>query len=276
MALDTTGMSGTGAWIAPIIAHPDSTGIFYTARQRVFKSTNYGDTWTAISAGTTGTIREMAISKSNPDVMYASGSNVIYFSNDGGKTFTNITNGLPARIITSINIHPDSSKVALITYSGFGGGHIFKTTNSGANWNDVSGNLPDTPVNDGLIYYPGSATGTLIAATDVGVFITGGYGNFWSELANGLPNTIAMHLDYNTAQNKLRVATHGRGVWEYSGNIISITQINSSVPKNYSLHQNYPNPFNSTSNLKFEILNFGNVKLVVYDINGSRSANTRE
>ncbi|HEY5533362.1 MAG TPA: T9SS type A sorting domain-containing protein [Ignavibacteria bacterium] len=270
---DTLGLSGNAAWIAPIISHPDSTGIFYSARQQVFKSTNYGASWYPYSSGTAGVIREMAISKSHPAILFASSNNYIYWSSNGGLIFTDKTNGLPSRIITSINIHPDSSDVVLITYSGFGGGHIYKTRDGGNTWNDVSGNLPDIPINDGLFYYPGSSTGILLAATDVGVFITNNYGYVWSELANGLPNTVAMHLDFNSVQSKLRVATHGRGVWEYNGNITGISNLNTPVPENYCLYQNYPNPFNPITKIKFDIPETVkhktlDIKLIVYDIIG--------
>jgi hypothetical protein len=49
---------------------------------------------------------------------------------------------------------------------------------------------------------------------------------------------------------------------------VSVRNITSEVPMKYSLGQNYPNPFNSTSNLKFQIVNTGDVKLIVYDIMG--------
>jgi photosystem II stability/assembly factor-like uncharacterized protein len=274
---DTLGLTGTGAWLGPIISHPDSAGIFYTARQQVFKSSDYGAFWFPYSSGTSGIIEELAISKSNPLILYASSNNYIYRSSNGGQRFINKANSLPSRDITSINIHPDSPNVVLITYSGFGGSHVYKTTNDGDKWNDVSGNLPNAPVNDGMFYYPGSSTGTIIAATDVGVFIANNYGNVWSELANGLPNTVTMHLDYNSSQNKLRVATHGRGVWEFSGSIIGITNLNTLVPESYYLYQNYPNPFNPNTKIKFDIPETVkpkggrktlNVKLIILDIIG--------
>ncbi|MEI7485080.1 MAG: T9SS type A sorting domain-containing protein, partial [Ignavibacteriota bacterium] len=44
--------------------------------------------------------------------------------------------------------------------------------------------------------------------------------------------------------------------------------ISTETPSKYSLSQNYPNPFNPTTNIKFSIINSGDVKLVVYDIQG--------
>lgn len=269
---DTNGLNGSAAWIAPIVAHPDSSGVFFTARQKVFKTYDYGRNWSAISSGTSGIINELAVSSSNPNTLFASVNNLIYVSVNGGKTFSNVSGNLPSRVITSISVHPDSSKVAVITMSGFGGGHIYKTTDLGNTWINISGDLPDVPVNCGLIYYPGFSTGIILAATDVGVYITNNYGKGWSELATGLPNTVAMHLDYNLLQNKIRVATHGRGIWEFSGNLIGIVNQDSYIPDRYFLSQNYPNPFNPTTKIEVSIPKQGYTSLIVYDILGRQVA----
>lgn len=208
------GLSGSGAWIGPLISHPDSNGIFYTGRQQVFKSTNWGADWIAISSGTSGTINEMAVSRTSANIIYASSGNLIFRSSNRGYTFSDVTSGLPNNVITSINVHPDSSNVAIITFSGFGNGKIFKTTNIGISWNDISGNLPDSPANDALFYYPGIPTSVYFLANDVGVFVTNNNGLSWIEMANGLPNTVIMNLDYHQSSNKLRAGTHGRGVYE--------------------------------------------------------------
>jgi hypothetical protein len=53
-----------------------------------------------------------------------------------------------------------------------------------------------------------------------------------------------------------------------TGNPIGIINISSEMPSSYSLSQNYPNPFNPITNVKFSILKAGQVKLIVYDIQG--------
>ncbi|KXK54259.1 MAG: glycosyl hydrolase [Chlorobi bacterium OLB5] len=252
-SVDTTGLFGRAAWIAPIVSHPDSAGIFYTAREQVFKSTDNGDNWFPISAGTAGIISHLDISERSPEYIYAVSNNIVFLSSNGGINFEYRIDGLPVRTITGIKFHPDSSAAAIITFSGFGSGHIYKTTNYGVNWFDISGNLPDIPFNDCLFYYPGYNTNTIIAASDIGVFVTHDFGESWSELASGLPNTAVFHLDHNRLNNKLRAATHGRGVWEFNGEIIPVIQVNNEVPKLYSLSQNYPNPFNPKTVIKFSI-----------------------
>ena len=268
----TSGLSGSGAWVGPIITHPDSSDIFYTARQSVFKTTNVAASWVSISTGTAGTIRELAICKSDPSIMYATSSSRVYRSTDRGYTFTLVSSGMPNRTVTSVYAHPDSSNVALVTFSGFGAGKVYKSTNGGSSWNDISGNLPDSPTNDVLIYYPGYATSVYLVAMDVGVFMTNNYGNTWVELAQGLPNTVAIHLDYNQTANKVRIGTHGRGVYEISGLVTGIVNINNQIPKKYSLSQNYPNPFNPSTMISFSIMNDENVRLKVYDLLGKEIA----
>ena len=159
----TSGLSGSGTWVAPIMCHPDSVAIFYTARAQVFKTTNMGSNWFAISSGTSGTIREMAISKSKPDIMFATAGSVVFKSTNIGYTYSQVSSGMPNRTITSINVHPDSANVAIVTFSGFGAGKIYKTTNGGTTWFNMSGNLPDSPTNDGMIYHPGYSTSYYLA-----------------------------------------------------------------------------------------------------------------
>lgn len=264
----TTGLTGNAEWIAPIIAHPDSSGVFYTGRQQLFKTTNNGASWFQWSTGISGIIRALAISQSEPKIIFASSSNSLFKSGNGGKTFSYLQTGLPDRIITSIDIHPDSPDVAILSMSGFGTGHIFKTSNGGYNWTDISNNLPNTPVNDVMIYHPGIATGIYLAATDIGVFATDNYGQQWFELAQGLPNTVCLDLDYNLKGNKIRVATHGRGIWEFTGSISSISQAYTGTPEKSTLFQNYPNPFNSHTKIRFTLTKSQNIKLSLHDILG--------
>ncbi len=215
-----TGGINTGenvTWVAPIIADPIINGTFYTARQRVYKSTNNGGSWAAISGNINGNsaVREMGISKSNPLIIYATSGSNVFLSTDGGVTFTNKTSGIPSRTITSVNVHPVNENIAILTFSGFGAGKIYKTTNMGNTWISISGNLPDSPVNDGLIYtYDALNPNTYFVATDIGVFVTHDNNSNWVELTNNLPNTVIMHLEYTHSNQMLRAGTHGRGVYE--------------------------------------------------------------
>jgi hypothetical protein len=72
-----------------------------------------------------------------------------------------------------------------------------------------------------------------------------------------------------TANSYIFAGTFGNSIWRRSiSEIISIQNINTEIPAEYSLSQNYPNPFNPKTNLKFQIVNLGDVKIVVFDITG--------
>jgi photosystem II stability/assembly factor-like uncharacterized protein len=84
---------------------------------------------------------------------------------------------------------------------------LWKTLDGGATWSDVSGNLPDVPVNDVLI-----VDANLVLATDLGVVISSDGGAHWSRLGGNLPYTTAMDVHLGP-DNRIYVATHGRGIW---------------------------------------------------------------
>jgi hypothetical protein len=94
--------------------------------------------------------------------------------------------GLPNRVQTSSVADPRDARVAYATFSGFSGmngdalGHVLMTASGGAQWNDISGNLPNIPVN-GVVVDPEIAD-TLYVATDIGVFETSDRGASWTPL----------------------------------------------------------------------------------------------
>ncbi len=218
----TNGMNGINqsenvVWVAPIIHHPTISGTYYVARQKVYKSTNNGINWSAISGNINGTgaISELAISKSNPNVMLAASGSNVFRSTDGGVTWVNISNGLPNKTVSSIYIHPNDESLFVVSYYGLGGSKIYESNTSGNSWRSINGDLPDTPVNDVFIYTEDNThPKTLFVATDIGVFLTQDDGINWIELADGIPNTLVMHLDYSPQTHTLRAGTHGRGVYE--------------------------------------------------------------
>jgi len=216
-AMNGIDQSENVVWVAPIIHHPAISGTYYTARQKLYKSVNNGGSWTAVSGNINGTgaVSELAISTTEPNTMLAASGSKIFKSNDGGASWINISAGLPNKTISSIYINPDDEKYFIVSYFGLGGSKIFTSANGGTLWKDSNGNLPDTPVNDVFIYTEDNLhPDTYFAATDIGVFLTKDGGMDWIELADGIPNTLVMHLDYCPQTHTLRAGTHGRGVYE--------------------------------------------------------------
>ena len=90
-----SGLSGTPAWVAPIVQDPISANTYYCGYQNVFKSTNQGNTWTIISNFNT-TLDEIKVSPLNPNIIFATSTNAIWKTSNGGTTWSNIT---PTNII---------------------------------------------------------------------------------------------------------------------------------------------------------------------------------
>jgi uncharacterized protein (TIGR03437 family) len=130
--------------------------------------------------------------------------------------------------LTAVAVHPTTPSTAYVTASGFSGfsdtkGHVFKTTTTGTTWTDISGNLPNTPLND-IVVDP-DIPGTLYAASDVGVFISTSDGTTWSPMGSGMPTVIVNSIRLHRGARILRAATFGRGMYD-----IAVPTASTPVP----------------------------------------------
>ena len=157
---------------------------------------------------------------------------------------------LPNRPVAAIAVDRSNDRIAYVGFNGFSAatphrpGHVFKTTDAGASWTDISGNLPDNPVNS-LILDP-SYPNTLYAGTDVGAFVTFDGGANWSRLGTGMPQVAVDQIDMNPGQTPRLIAagTHGRGGWKLSDSsapvpALVISKVDSGVPVGPGSNVNY-------------------------------------
>lgn len=146
---------------------------------------------------------------------------------------------LPQRPVAWIAVDRSNNRVAYVAYNGYNAatphqrGHVFKTTDGGASWDDVSGNLPDNPVNS--ITIDPSYPNTLYAATDVGPFVTYNGGESWFALGTGFPIVAIDQIDLNTYDRIIVAGTHGRGAFRLKDNsapvpALVISKADSGVP----------------------------------------------
>ena len=91
---------------------------------------------------------------------------------------------------------------------GAGVGHVFRSTDGGKSWQDVSGNFPDVPANS----IQALSDGSLVVGTDVGVLYRQPAHTDWNRLGGNLPLTVAMDVELGP-DGKIYAATHGRGIW---------------------------------------------------------------
>ena len=129
--------------------------------------------------------------------------------------------------ISSIATDPHDATGATVyaTVMGFGGTpHLYRSTDFGAHWLNISSNLPAAPA-DAVVVDPNDAN-TVYVATDTGVFATQSVTtcsstNCWSPLGTGLPNAPVTTLEAapqmptgDGRMGMLRAGTYGRGLWQ--------------------------------------------------------------
>ncbi|HEY3250564.1 MAG TPA: T9SS type A sorting domain-containing protein, partial [Ignavibacteria bacterium] len=265
-------------WMTPYVMDKNTPLTLYCGTYKIHKTTNGMASWTVISPDLAnghvqnlGTITTVDVAKSNPDVIYCGTDDAnVWVTTNGGGNWTKIINGLSYRWVTRVTIHKDSANVCYVTLSGYKvdstGAHIFRTTNYGASWVSISGNLPDAPINDVII--DPAANGTLYIGTDVGVMATTDYGASWFVLETGIPSNVPCHdLTLHQATRKLVVWTHGRSAWYTILPPLGISG-NSGIVKDFKLYQNYPNPFNPVTKIKVNVPANQDVTMSIYDILG--------
>lgn len=132
--------------------------------------------------------------------------------------WTNVTAGLPNRYVTSVHGSPTAPNRLYVTHSGIKYNeeipHVHRSDNNGQTWQNISGNLPQVPVND-LFVLPGHADSVLFVGTDVGTYFSRDAGKNWSRLGKGLPYVAVFDLAHNVARKQLLTATFGRGLWTF-------------------------------------------------------------
>jgi photosystem II stability/assembly factor-like uncharacterized protein len=216
------------AWSAPLLIDPKDNQTLYCGRTRVYRKKGTAS-WTPISPSFRTPISAIGVSPVDTKIIYA-GSGMSYASSllvsdglplgelkvstDGGTSWQerSVGTGLPNRIVTDIVPSNVDACTACISYSGFYSGHIFRTTDCGRSWSDISSGLPDIPVN-ALAVDPDDEK-IIYAGTDIGMFITTDGGSSWGSYNQGLPKVVVVDLAIHPASHILRAATHGRSMWE--------------------------------------------------------------
>jgi len=238
-------------WSMPIAMDPFDPDIILAGTHRLWRSDFGGFGWLPLTDDLTKgpdgsgwhTISTIAISKLNSDlVVVGTDDGLVHFSNDGGFSFTNVTNGLPDRYVTRVATDPQDENIIYATFSGFRWDeplpYVFRSTNQGASWENISGNLPQLPVNAIAI---DPQNGTIIVGTDAGVFFTKDIGQHWYALADGLCNVPVMALKIHEPTRMLLAGTHGRSSYKISLDDIQVG-ITEPVNKVQSLEVT-PNPY---------------------------------
>jgi photosystem II stability/assembly factor-like uncharacterized protein len=228
-------------WTYPIVFSPKDPKTLYTSSQHLWKTTNDGQTWVAISPDLTkadpktlgdsggpitkdqngpeiyGTIFTIAPSLQDAKTIWTgSDDGLAYITRDGGKNWTNVTpDGLPeyARI-SLIDASPNANGTAYLCAKLYQlddrAPYIYKTSDFGKTWTKIVNGIPNNDFVHAVREDP-ARKGLLYAGTEHGIFVSFDDGANWHSLLLGLPDTQVS--DIVVEQNDLVIATHGRSFY---------------------------------------------------------------
>jgi photosystem II stability/assembly factor-like uncharacterized protein len=227
-------------WQTPILLSSHNQDILYLGGNKLMRSMNQGNDWTAISEDLTqggkpgnvayGTLATISESPFQFGLLYTgSDDGLVYVSKDGGGNWTKISDSFPKDLWVSRVIASSHKKERVyVTLNGYRWDdfkpYVYVSENYGATWKDISSNLPtssvnvikEDPVNENLLYL----------GTDNGAYVSFNRGESWEVFSKELPNVAVHDLVIQPEAKHLVLGTHGRSL--YVADIALLQKLNET------------------------------------------------
>ncbi|MEE8191559.1 MAG: hypothetical protein V3T74_02365 [Gemmatimonadales bacterium] len=236
-------------WDSALLISPHLHTRLYYGSQILFRSDDRGDSWRAISPDLTrnmdrnrleimgrvwsvdavaknrstsfyGTIVAVSESPLVPDLLYVgTDDGLIQVSDDAGASWTRIerVGGVPdMSYVNDVEASVHDSNTVFAVFNNHKRGdfkpHVYRSTNRGRSWRDISGDLPErgstyTIVQDHV------NPDLLFVGTEFGIFFTVDGGENWIRLKGGIPTIAVRDLEIQRRENDLVAASFGRGFY---------------------------------------------------------------
>ena len=217
---------------APMALGPGNPKTVYFGTNKLYRSTDKGDSMTVVSQTFPSIVSTIGISRTHDNIRIVGLNNgqltspttntmQVFATITGGNPLTDVTAaGMPSKYIARAVIDPNNAHTAYVVFNGnaIPGKHVWKTTNLNVTgtgtvtWTAIDGTgIPDVSVN-AFVVDPANST-HLYAGTDRGVFLSTNGGTTWNQYGTGLPDVAVFDLAISS-DGHLRAATHGRGFYE--------------------------------------------------------------
>ncbi len=236
-------------WDSPILISPHDPARLYFASQRVWRSDDHGDSWTPVSKDLTRnldrlrepmmgrvwsvdavwdlyamskfcTITSLAESPIVEGLLYAgTDDGLIHVSENGGRSWRTIEHlpGVADKFFVNdikADLHDADTVYVCVDQHKTGdfAPYILKSTDRGARWTSITGNLPERHLAWRLVQDHVNPN-LLFTGTEFGVFFSVNGGEAWIKLTGGVPNIPFRDLAIQKRENDLVGATFGRGFY---------------------------------------------------------------
>ena len=301
-----TRMDPTGGaayqFINPFILDPLNDDIMYMAGGRYLWRNDSlsvipltGNEYSTITKGWKKlTTTSLGISINSPSYttldMSEANTNILYSGSDAGGVYrmdscrTNLavrktitgTNFPVGAYVSCVEVDRLNPGKVMATFSNYGVKSIFYSSDSGATWTDVSGNLEEHPDGTGNgpsvtwahIYNDGSSVKYYVG-TSIGLFSTDaldGVNTVWAqEGASTIGNVVINMITSRTFDGTIVVATHGNGM--YSNKIFTPSAVKEVAKDDFKVTA-YPNPFTNSVTIEANNAASGTIELEVFDLSG--------
>src|SRR3989441_10360133 len=247
-AFNPIGLTGVG-----VLKADPNCGVVYAGQgTQLQQSTDNGGSVTAIHTCPAGS-RGIATVKIDSNTLWVGLANgTVQRTSDAlagaASTWTALTvAGAPGQPVADLAIDPSNTDQAVVVYPGFCGGacapgnrtpHVFRTTDAGAAWTDISGtdggdpteNLPDPPLHS-VVIDPGASPHSIIVSSDAALLPAPHLRAAWQILGVGFPTVDAKSLAFDPEASPplLRVGTYGRSVFELTAASGPLLAVNADL-----------------------------------------------
>jgi len=237
-------------WNTPILMSPHDPATIYVGANKVFKSTDRGQSWTVISGDLTeatdreglslmgrvakdvtiakndgvqsyGNIVQLVESPKTAGVLYAgTDDGKVHMTRDGGKSWTDITTRFPGvpknAYVSRLSASGHDVNVVYATFDNHRaddmGTYIYASVDGGNNFRSIGEGIPKGHAITAMAEDPVNPA-VLYSGSEFGLFVSPNRGGSWTRIKSNLPTVPIHEIVIHPRDNDMIVATHGRSIW---------------------------------------------------------------
>jgi len=235
-------------WDSPLLISPHQPKRLYFSAQKLFRSDDRGNTWTAVSPDLSrrldrnnlpimgklwsldavakhhstsifGNIVSLAESPKREGLLFVgTDDGLVQVSEDGGKAWRKVEKfpGVPdMTYVSCLTASPHDANTLFVAFDNHKMGdfkpYLLRSRDRGNTWQNIVANLPERGSVYTVIEDP-MRKGLLFAGTEFGLFVSLDDGGSWVQLKGNVPTIAIRDLTIQAREGDLVAATFGRGI----------------------------------------------------------------